>query len=154
MDLKAVVTDMDTPNGLAFSPDEMKIYIADSGAAPPLGAALNFSLAHEVVSYDVAADGTTSNREVFWATPEAEGVPDGIKVDKDGNVWSSSHAGVKVFNADGTLIARIDTPAETANLAFGGPAGMDLMLTSSDSVWVVKTKTTAPGGMREVKLQV
>ena len=121
--LTAVVTDMDRPNGLCFSPDETRLYIADSGA-PRL-----------IRSYDVSSDGTVAEGEVF-ATIDA-GVPDGIRCDELGNVWSSSGDGAQIFSPSGQLIGRILLPESAANLAFGGQNGTTVFFTARTSLYSV-----------------
>jgi gluconolactonase len=123
--LTAVVRDFDQPNGLCFSPDESRLYIADSGKP------------RHIRVFDVNKDGTLANGRVF-ATID-KGGPDGIRCDRDGRVWSSSGDGAQVFAADGHLIARILMPEAAANLAFGGPKGTTLYLTARTSLYAVET---------------
>jgi gluconolactonase len=136
--LTSVADDFDRPNGLCFSPDEAHLYIADSS-----------SRAHIRV-FDVGSDGRLHGGKEFCAIPS--GVPDGIRCDVDGRVWSSAGDGVHVFGADGRLIGRIVTPhapsrrdptiiaPETvANLCFGGggPTAARLYLTACTSLYAV-----------------
>ena len=122
-ELSAVVTDMVRPNGLCFSPDESKLYVADSG-----------DVAH-IRSFDVAGDGTVSGGEVFAALDN--GFPDGIRCDTEGNVWSSSGEGAQVFSPAGDLIVRILLPETAANLAFGGPGGTTVYFTARTSLYSI-----------------
>lgn len=115
------------PNGLAFNLDESKLYISDS----------NDTNRHIRV-FNVTTEGSLEGGDVF-ATPD-EGLPDGIKVDNRGNLWSSAGNGVQVFNPDGTLIAKINVEEGANNLAFGGEDGRDVMMTSFKSVYIIKTK--------------
>ncbi len=135
--LRAVARDFDKPNGLAFSPDEGRLYIADSGAAK--GAAFpgfDYDLPHHIRVFDV--DGhQLKNGRVFAVV--APGVPDGLRVDQDGYVWTSAADGVHCLSSEGALIGKIALPAKTANLCFGGPAGTTMFIASSDRVYRVET---------------
>lgn len=129
-----VVTDVQEPNGLAFSPDLAKLYVADS-AEPPVGATRCIRV------YDVQHGSRCKNGRVFAAMTVDDGVSDGIKVDARGDVWSSSWTGVVVFAPDCAEIGRIPIPEITANLCFGGPDGHDLYIASSSSIYRVRTLT-------------
>lgn len=121
------------PNGLAFSPDEKILYVADSGAThDPQGA-------HEIVAYDVSDKGKLSGRRVF-AVIDA-GVPDGFRVDVDGNVWSSAADGVHCFTPDGELIGKILVPETVTNLTFGGPKRNRMFITAASSIYAVHVGT-------------
>jgi gluconolactonase len=122
--LAPVVTDMDRPNGLCFSPDERILYVANSG----------MELRH-IRTFAVAPDGTVSGGEVF-ATLD-QGFPDGIRCDELGNVWSSSGDGAQIFSPSGQLIARILLPEGAANLAFGGPDGRTVYFTARTSLYSI-----------------
>ncbi len=127
--LTVVNKDFDKPNGLAFAPGEKKLYIADSGKP------------RHIRVFPVNADGTLGTGSVF-ATID-KGGPDGIRVDAQGRVWSSSGDGAQVFAPDGHLIARILLPEAAANLTFGGEKGTTLFLTARKSLYKVETKVTA-----------
>lgn len=116
----------DMPNGLAFSPDETKLYVADSGKP------------RAIRVYDVKADGSLSEGREFCTIDK--GGPDGIRVDHEGRVWSSAGDGVQVFAPDGTRIGRVLTPEGAANLAFGGPDGKTLYITARTSLYAVPVK--------------
>ncbi len=124
----AVVRDFVQPNGLAFSPDEKKLYVADSGTP------------RHIRSFDVAADGSLSGGAVFCTLDK--GAPDGIRVDKDGRVWSSAGDGVQVFAPDGTRIGKILTPEAPANLCFGGADGKTLFITARKSLYSIQVSVT------------
>lgn len=105
--------ELHSPNGLAFSPDQRLLYVADSQLAHDFK---NPKLAHRIMVYDVR-DGALSNGKVF--ADIASGIPDGVKVDAQGNVWSSSKEGVQVFSANGDLLGKLLVEAkDTGNLAF------------------------------------
>ncbi len=127
--LTAVVKDFDKPNGLCFSPDQKKLYVADSGAP------------RHIRVFDVAKDGTVTGGAVFAKIDK--GGPDGIRCDGGGRVWSSSGDGAQVFAADGHLIGRILLPEAAANLAFGGKDGKTLFLTARKSLYAVETRVRA-----------
>lgn len=140
----AVATDFDKPNGLAFSPDESRLYVADSGAIR--GASfpgIDYSLPHHIRVFDV--DGTTLRGGRVFAVIEP-GVPDGLRVDPDGNVWTSAMDGIRCLSPAGECLGKIVLPSPTSNLCFGGPDGTDIFITSSDKVWRVRsTRRDASG---------
>ena len=121
--LTAVITDMVRPNGLCFSPDETRLYVADSGAP------------RHIRAFDVSPDGTVAEGEVF--TTIDRGAPDGIRCDELGNVWSSSGDGAQIFAPSGELIARILLPESAANLAFGGEDGTTVFFTARTSLYSI-----------------
>lgn len=123
---RIVSREHDMPNGLAFSPDETKLYVADSGKP------------RAIRIYDVKEDGTLSEGREFCQIDK--GGPDGIRVDHEGRVWSSAGDGVQVFAPDGRRIGRILTPEGAANLAFGGPDGQTLFITARTSLYAVPVK--------------
>lgn len=133
--LHAVATDFDKPNGLAFSPDESQLFIADSGAIR--GASfpgIDYRLPHHIRSFDV--NGTTlSNGRVFAVV--APGVPDGFRIDHEGCVWTSALDGIHCLSPEGALLGKIVLPSQTSNICFGGPEGTTLFITSSDKVYRV-----------------
>lgn len=123
-----VARDFDQPNGLAFSPDEKKLYVADSGAP------------RNIRVYDVGAGGTLSGGRVFCTIDR--GGPDGIRVDRDGRVWSSAGDGVQIFAADGGRVGRILVAESPANLCFGGADGKTLFLTARKSLYAIQVSVT------------
>jgi len=151
--LKAVVTDLLNPNGLAFSPDESKLYVVEWRGTPN----------RSIWSFDVAGDGTVSNKTKLIDAAD-QGALDGFRVDRDGNLWvgyGSNGAlepsptqsgprmvhqlrgkpedldGVMVFNPQGKPLAHIRLPERCANLCFGGPKGNRLYMTSSHSLYAL-----------------
>jgi len=110
--LTAVVTDLDAPNGIGFSPDEQTLYVANAFNRRPIW-----------VAYPVRPDGTLGTGRQFaeasaYVKP-GEGVPDGLKVDQRGNVFAAGPGGIHVFAPDGTRLGRIVTGVPTGNLAWG-----------------------------------
>lgn len=122
----ALIKDFDMPNGLCFSPDEKKLYVADSGKP------------HHIRVFDVEKNGTVSNGRVFAVIEK--GGPDGIRCDVEGRIWSSSGNGADIFAPDGSLIAKINTPKGGANLCFGGSNGRTLFITAREGLYAVQTK--------------
>ena len=137
-DVRPVVTDVEMPNGLAFSPDETLLYVADSAIDPPAGRRPPHPPGgHSIHVYDVIDGRLAKNGREFAAIDP--GIPDGIRVDTDGNVWSSSHDSVQVFAPDGTRIERIAVPEKIANLCFGGDGGTTLFITATTSLYRIET---------------
>ncbi|EEF58103.1 SMP-30/gluconolactonase/LRE family protein [Pedosphaera parvula] len=121
--ISIVAKDCDHPNGLCFSPDEKKLFVADSGK-PRL-----------IRVYDVQKDGTLSGGRVFCVIDK--GVPDGIRCDAKGNIFSSAGDGVQIFNPQGELIGKILVPESPANLCFGGRDGKTLFITARSSLYSI-----------------
>ncbi len=136
-----VADDILGPNGLAFSPDERKLYIVESRGQPT----------RKILEYDVASDGQaiTGKRVLIDA---GEGTPDGFRVDVLGNLWcgwgmgSDELDGVMVFASDGTPIGRIALPERCANLCFGGRAGSRLFMASSHSIYALYVNVAGVSG--------
>ncbi|HEY3413670.1 MAG TPA: SMP-30/gluconolactonase/LRE family protein [Armatimonadota bacterium] len=117
------------PNGLAFSPDEKRLYVDDSER-------------NNIRVFDVRADGTLSNDRVF-ATPRErgkEGATDGMKVDTKGNVYCTGPGAVWVYAPSGTLLGKIATPEVPANCAFGDKDRKTLYITARHSVYRVRLR--------------
>ena len=131
--ITVVADDFTQPNGLAFSPDERLLYIADS--------AFSHDPAHptHIRVFDVAGSGLANGR--VFATIDT-GLPDGIRVDTQGNLWSSAGDGVHCFAADGTLLGKILVPEVVANLTFGGPRRNRLFITATTSLYAVYVTAT------------
>lgn len=120
------------PNGLALSPDERTLYIANTRWTQYLHA-VELDSAGNVVRRRLFADMSHDQGGV-------NGVPDGMKVDQAGRVFCTGTTGVWVFEPDGRLIGIIETPEICANIAFGGPDLKTLLLTASTSVYTLRTK--------------
>lgn len=132
--LQVVVDDFALPNGLAFSPDESVLYVDDSARK-------------HIRAFDVKPDGTLSGSRVLLdMASDDPGVPDGLKVDVQGNVFCTGPGGVWVCRADGALLGRIVFPELPANLGWGED-GSVLYVTARTSVYRLQTKTrgTLPG---------
>ena len=136
--LAIVADDFDKPNGLAFSPDEKILYIADSGAIN--GASdpgFNADAPHHIRAFDVVGGRTLANGRLFVDIDR--GVPDGLRVDTEGFVWTSAADGVRCYAPDGALYGKILLPEAVANLTFGGPDGTTLFIAASTSIYGVAT---------------
>ena len=128
--LSAVVTDMVKPNGLAFSPDEQLLYVAETGATHGPG------LPAVIRAYDVAPSGLAVSEGRTFATSPA-GFYDGFRVDRNGHIWTSTADAVAVYAPDGTLIGRIPVPEIVSNLTFGGPKRNRLYITAQTSLYAI-----------------
>ena len=155
--LTVVIADLVNPNGLAFSPDEKRLYVVEWKGTPN----------RSIWSYDIHPDGTATNKtKLIDATDQ--GALDGFKVDRDGNLWcgwgsngalesepsevggrkvyqlkgrSEDLDGVMVFNPEGKAIGFIKLPERCANLCFGGPKGNRLYMASSHSLYALYVET-------------
>ena len=128
-----VIEEMDRPNGLCFSPDESILYVADSGTPK------------HILAFDVNDDGTLSNSRVF--ADMRPGLADGMRVDEDGNLWTSAGwggadwNGVHCFAPDGTLIGRIHIAEPGSNVCFGGYFKNRLFITAGRSLYAIFLNT-------------
>ncbi|MBO0720928.1 MAG: SMP-30/gluconolactonase/LRE family protein, partial [Blastocatellia bacterium] len=132
--LTLLTKEITRPNGLAFSPDEKKLYVASSDPEKAIW-----------MVYDVKPDGTLENGKVFfdstaWAKENKPGLPDGMKIDVDGNLFATGPGGVHIFAPDGTHLGTFDTGVPTANCAWGND-GSTLYITANTAVLRVKLTT-------------
>ncbi|WP_105435604.1 SMP-30/gluconolactonase/LRE family protein [Neorhizobium tomejilense] len=132
-DLEAAVTDFGQPNGLAFSPDETRLYVADSASSHDIKAPRHIRV------FDVVDGRRLSNDRIFCSLDN--GLPDGFRVDMKGNVWTSAGDGVHCFSPDGVLLGKILVPQTVANLTFGGPRRNRLFITATKSLYSVFVAT-------------
>jgi gluconolactonase len=131
--IRVVVDDFSRPNGLAFSPDESILYIADSGFWP------DPSKPHHIRAFRVAQDNTLHDSRVLAEV--SPGIPDGFRVDVDGNIWTSAGDGVQCFTPQGELLGKIRVPEKVANLCFGGPQRNRLFICGFTSLYAVYLNT-------------
>lgn len=125
--VEAVITDMACPNGLAFSPDESRLYVADTGRM--------FSSDPQHIKVFDMVGGRPVNGRIFHTI--SPGCADGIRVDSDGNLWSSAADGVHCIGPDGRLLGKILVPEVVSNLCFGGRAKHRLFITATTSLYSV-----------------
>ena len=133
-EITIVVDDFVKPNGLAFSPDESILYIADSGVSHDSEAP------HHIRAFDVGNDGQLTNSRVFAEV--SPGLPDGFRLDTEGNIWTSAADGVHCYAPDGTLLGKIKVPEVVANVTFGGPRRNRLFITGTTSLYSVFVAAT------------
>jgi gluconolactonase len=137
--LAVVSGDVKRPNGLAFSPDESKLYVVEAGVTPRV-----------IRTFDVKGNKLEGGKTLI--TAEADGTPDGLRVDVDGNLWvgwgmgKEGLDGVSIFNPEGKLIGRIDLPERCANLCFGGRQRNRLFMCGSTSVYSLYVNTQGASG--------
>ena len=132
--LTLLTRELTRPNGIAFSPDEKTLYVAQSDPQRAIW-----------MAYPVLADGGIGKGRVFadvtaMVSDDLPGLPDGMKVDKDGNLWATGPGGVHIYAPDGTRLGRLDTGEATANLAWGDD-GSTLYITADMYVARIRTKT-------------
>ena len=141
-DVTVVTDSFNKPNGLAFSPGEATLYINDSGAIQGPGT-YYVNLPHHIRAFDVARDGgpLTNDRLFAVVTP---GIPDGLKTDSAGRVYSSCTTGVKVYSTQGRLLGEILVPG-TANFCFGGPEDNCLFILNDTAIWAVALNARGNG---------
>jgi gluconolactonase len=137
--LNALVRDLEAPNGIGFSPDEKTLYVANAFNPRPIW-----------MAYEVLADGTLGRGRQFaearaWVK-EGEGVPDGLKIDRHGNVFAAAPGGVHVFAPDGTRLGRIETGVKTGNVAWGEDGGT---LFIAANHWILRLRTTTRGAVAQ-----
>ena len=129
--VSAVIREMEYPNGLAFSPDERILYVANSRQFMHIRA------------YDVKPDGSVINGRLFadMSSNEPEGVPDGMKVDLSGRVYCTGPGGCWVFDSAGKHLGTIRLPEVPANCAWGGPDHRTMFFTARTSIYSMRMKT-------------
>ncbi|MBQ0821315.1 SMP-30/gluconolactonase/LRE family protein [Microvirga sp. HBU67558] len=151
VDLVVTEDQVPDPNGLCFSPDYKRLYVASTGKGPgdtgPGGKG-------DIHVFDVGTDNRLSNRRLF-SDCMIDGVkcgPDGLRCDVDGNLWASSNAGravgyngVTVWTPEGKLIGRIRLPEVCGNICFGGPKRNRLFMAASQSLYAVYLNTQGAG---------
>jgi len=132
-ELTLVAGDFDRPNGLAFSPDESILYVGDSGVVDGPGRNSH------IRAFSVEERGRLSGGGVFATT---DGIPDGMRVDRKGNLWASAGPGVNIYDPAGASIGRVPFPHDVSNLTFGGPDDQWLFVTAWPAVYRLRVATT------------
>ena len=129
-DIRIVAGDFDGPNGLAFSPDERRLYVAETGDQT------QDNPRQYIRVFDVGYDGSSlSGGDVFHKIDP--GYCDGLRIDEDGNLWSSAADGVHCISPDGKLLGKILVPKRVSNLTFGGLAKNRLFIGGSDTLYAI-----------------
>jgi len=125
--LQLIIKDLGRPNGIAFSPDEKYLYIAESGR-------------NVWLRYRVQPDGSVTDGDVFLDPSDEKGAggPDGIRVDKQGNVYGSGPGGVWIISPEGKHLGTISVPERVSNVAWGDKDGKTLYITASTSIFRIK----------------
>lgn len=132
-ELTLLTRELSRPNGLAFSPDERTLYVTNSDPERAI-----------VMAYPVKSDGTLGEGKVFFdatraAREKQPGLPDGLKVSRDGTVWATAPGGVRVYSSAGKHLGTLATGVPTANVAFGDDGGT-LYITADKHLARVKTR--------------
>lgn len=133
-----VADDFVKPNGIAFSPQEDLLYVSDTGLShDPIGP-------HHIRMFKVTDEGKLDDNGVFCEVEP--GVPDGFRVDTEGNLWTSAADGVHCYSKDGNLLGKLRIPEKVSNLTFGGNINKRLYITATTSVYAIWTnqKETYP----------
>lgn len=133
-EMTVLITDLLKPNGLAFSPDESLLYVADTGFTH------DRSCAPKIRVYPVNADGRGVGTGKLFATADY-GLFDGFRVDIHGNVWSSTGNGVNCYHPDGTLLGKIPVPEIVGNVTFGGRKRNRLFICGQTSLYSIYLNT-------------
>lgn len=120
-----VTKELERPNGLAFSPDEKTLYVANSHNPRAI-----------ILAVSIGKDGMATATKVFFDTKnlEGKGSPDGLKVDAAGHLWATGPGGLLIISPQGKLLGRVLTGKATANVAFGGKDGKAVFLTAHDTL--------------------
>jgi gluconolactonase len=140
-ELTVLIDDFEMPNGIAFSPDESLLYVADTGMSErPDGA-------RHIRVFDVVDGRKLANGRLF-ATCDA-GMFDGFRLDVHGNVFSSAGDGIHIFAPDGERLGKVRIPEKVANCEFGGPNGDYLFVTASSGLYRIRLNTRGATSARE-----
>jgi gluconolactonase len=132
-EINPVITEMERPNGLAFSPDESLLYVSDTSE-------FDYPQGHHYIRvYDVVEGRQVVNGRVFAVVEP--GQPDGFRVDAQGNIFISSADSVQVYAPDGTRLGKILVPEICSNLTFGGERRDCLFITAGQSLYAIDVKT-------------
>ena len=128
--VRLLTQELTQPNGLAFSPDGKRFYVDDSEQ-------------RNIRVYDFGADGILANGRIFSQEPggEHDGVPDGVKVDRQGNLFVTGPKGIWIWDPQGRHLGTIEMPEQPANLAWGDKDRGTLYITATHSVYRLRTKT-------------
>ena len=132
-EIDKVTEDVGAPNGLCFSPDYKKLYVADTGAP------------RDIKVWDVDGKVLRNGKRLIQLDVPGSGTPaaaDGIRCDVDGNIWAGARPGVQIIAPAGERIGMIRLPENCANVCFGGQRRNRLFMTASQSLYAVYVQTT------------
>ncbi len=138
--LRVVADTFAKPNGLAFSPDETKLFVTDTSASHDANGN------HHIHVFDVTVDGRLTHGRLFAEVNP--GLPDGFRLDAVGRLYVSSEDSIQVFGSHGTLLGKIPVPEKVANCVFGGTAGNELYIVASTSLYRIRLNTVGAGWAR------
>ncbi len=127
--LSLIADNLPRPNGIGLSPDESKLYVANSEGEP------------QWTVFDLSPEGTPTRQRVFYNDPEAKGpgAPDGLKIDDEGHIWATGPGGVWVFSPEGEVLGKINTGQRTSNCAFNADKTV-LYMTCDDYLMRIKLR--------------
>lgn len=128
-EMTAVVTDLDCPNGLAFSQDEKTLYVADTGKI------FDENANRLIRAYDVNDSSVSAGKDFHTVSA---GCADGFRLDEDGNIWTSAGDGVHCISPEGQFLGKILVPETVSNICFGGRAKHQLFITATTSLYAIK----------------
>ena len=136
--LAMVIDDFEKPNGLAFSPDESELYVAESASSH------NPDAPRHIRAFKVGKDNNLKGGKARFVFKD--GIPDGFRCDTEGNVWSSAGPAIYVFAPDGDVLGKLKFPQNVSNLVFGSPKRNRLFVTCTNELYSVYV--TATGAQR------
>ena len=127
--LTPVIKDLTLPNGIALSPDHGTLYVNNSGPA------------QRVVAYDLHPDGSVgpARNVITFTGKEGDGVPDGMKIDRRGNLWTTGPGGIRIITPEGKVLGQIILPEVAANAAWGGADRGTLYITARTHIYRIQT---------------
>lgn len=119
------------PNGIVLSPDEQHLYVNDTRRG-------------HIRVYDLTDEGTLSNGRILaeLKDPDAQGGPDGMTIDQQGNVYSTGPGGVWIVSPEGEVLDRISVPDRTTNITFGGPDHQTLYITAGPALYRIRVNAS------------
>lgn len=136
--LTLLTKELRAPNGIGFSPSEKTLYVANSDPQQAIW-----------MAFEVKADGTLGAERIFFDatswTKTKRGLPDGLKIDREGNLFATGPGGIHVFAPDGKHLGSIETGVPTGNCAWGGSDGSTLFITADKTLYRIKLGTKGMG---------
>jgi gluconolactonase len=123
------MADFEQPNGVRFSPDGRTLFVSDTSLALAEIPGPETGTKHEIIAFDVAPEGTLSNRRFFCHTDH--GYPDGFLIDRRGWIWTTAADGMHIWSPDRERLGFIPTPAVASNCVLGGDRGLRLFIAAT-----------------------